>query len=172
MSAIFDTLRESTTSISQASLYELANQVFDVLSSTGRLPRVGRVKSIQLQDDPNTRYVDQGIIEFTEVNGTSALSERFVNRARPLDPNIRKYPVEDELVYIIGMPGQGLQTDKASITYYYISNIGIWNNPHYNGFPQDPDKLSPGQSKNLETILAGSPNKSTRRCAALIGLPL
>lgn len=160
MSAIYDTLKGSSATLkNQGSLSDLANEVFKILQSRGKLPKIGRVVNIKLHDNPQTKFVEQGAIEFEEVGGGSL--GLGLNTARPLDPNIRKYPVKDELVYIIGMPGQGLQTNSNSITYYYISNIGMWNNPNYNGFPKDPERQDPNLNKNIQTITAGLPSKAT-----------
>ena len=89
-----------------------------------------RVKSIIL---------DQSHEKFEDLGGWNALGtiETFDGRfIRPLNPNSKIFPLINEIVYIVeglNITGENLQYSIPSS--YYITNVGIWNHPHHNAYP-------------------------------------
>jgi hypothetical protein len=81
--------------------------------------------------------------------------------AKPLDINSKKYPLINELVYIITFPNVGIGEDPYSVNAYYINTLGLWNHPHHNGFPNNPDKLPESQQKDYIQTQAGSVRRIT-----------
>lgn len=71
------------------------------------------------------------------------------NFARPLFPNFKNYPLENEVVYIIPLPSSDVQKDVNSEVFYYFQPINIWNSIHHNAIP-DPifGKLVPDSQKH------------------------
>jgi hypothetical protein len=57
------------------------------------------------------------------------------NIAYPLFPNIKNYPLINEIVYIINLPSTDIQTNTTSFRNYYFSPINNWNSIHHNAIP-------------------------------------
>ena len=55
--------------------------------------------------------------------------------ALPLFPNITHIPVENEIVYIISLPSNNVQSNVNSTVYYYFQPINIWGSVHHNVIP-------------------------------------
>jgi len=105
----------------------------DLFSKTNTLKdkvTPNRVKSIIL---------DQSHEKFEDLGGWNALGtiETFDGRfIRPLNPNSKIFPLINEIVYIVeglNITGENLQYSIPSS--YYITNVGIWNHPHHNAYP-------------------------------------
>jgi len=90
-------------------------------------------------------------------------------RARPLDPNIISYPVIGETVMILKGPSvDPTQVDKPTFSYYYISKVGLFNNPTHNPLSttflnyrksiklQTQEKIAPGLSTQNESTGGGA----------------
>ena len=54
--------------------------------------------------------------------------------ASPLEINIRRLPLINEVVLIL-QSTDILNEDPQAQKYYYFSNVNIWNSIHHNGFP-------------------------------------
>lgn len=120
---------------------------------------VGRVTSIALNEtDSIGGWNDIGVITYDEITSTTLLPKRN-QVARPLDPSLKKYPLENELVYVINLPSTGLNTNNIAYTQYYVNTINLWNHPHHNGFPSDPATLPIEQQKDYDMTIAGSPRR-------------
>ena len=55
--------------------------------------------------------------------------------ARPLFPNIKIYPLKNELVYCIKLADNDINEDGTSEQVYYFPPLSIWNHPHHNALP-------------------------------------
>jgi hypothetical protein len=55
--------------------------------------------------------------------------------AYPLFPNIKNYPLVNELVYIVNLPSTDIQTNTTTFRNYYINPINLWNSNHHNAVP-------------------------------------
>ena len=79
-----------------------------------------------------------GSIFFSILNNPNPSKDITSNSiAKPLFPNIKNYPLINEIVYIIALPNSNIQGDVNDLTYYYFQPINIWNSPHHNAIP-DP----------------------------------
>mgnify|MGYP007090445728 CR=1 FL=1 len=67
--------------------------------------------------------------------------------AYPLFPNIKQYPLINELTYIIFLPGNNLTEDLNSSVAYYLPPTNIWNSQHHNAVPVIPT-ISPAQDRD------------------------
>jgi hypothetical protein len=85
------------------------------------------------------------------------------NFAKPLFPNNKIFPLENEIVYILSLPNSNIQGDVNNVSFYYFQPINIWNSAHHNAIP-DPingDVLSPSQQQDYEQTEAGSVRRVT-----------
>ena len=130
---------------------ELKNQISNLITT-------GRVTSIVL-DDTHPRFKEfgewngLGTIEFTTSNTVSNSSSPVRLNAKPLDPSSKFFPLINEIVYILQLPNSNLD-DSSKTSNYYINIVGLWNHPHHNGYPYNPNELAPSQQKDyLQTEL-------------------
>ena len=75
-----------------------------------------------------------GSIYFSSINLASGQFNRN-NVAKPLFPNLRNYPLKNEIVYIVTLPSSDIQDDINDIKYYYFQSVNIWNSNHHNAIP-------------------------------------
>lgn len=135
-------------------------QIAQFINETKDLITVARVKDIILTEQQSLQggWNELGFIvcDFITPNG---LTLKTNIQAKPLSSNIKKYPLVNELVYIIKLPNTALNQSKTAFQYYYIDTIAVWNHPHHNGFPENPNQLPPEQRKDYEMAIAGSPRR-------------
>ena len=113
----------------------LANEIS---SLSGKVLGV-RVKDIVL-DDTHPKFSKYG-----EWNGVGTIeyeltdepnSASVTNIATPLFPNLKNYPLVNEIVLIFALPNrnQSARLDQP-IRYFYIKSVSVWNHPHHNAVP-------------------------------------
>lgn len=129
------------------------------LFSEGKIS-VGRVKSIILNENhPRFKELGEwnglGTIEFDSVNNPSTI-ENIYPTAKPLSANIKNYPLINEIIYLISLPDNNLNSFTNSQTSYYMGVTSLWNHPHHNAYPENPNILAPSQDKDYKQIEAGS----------------
>lgn len=123
-----------------------------------------RVRGIILDD---TTYPDS----FDRLGGWSSIGTIFWNSitspssnlndteqtyAKPLFPNEKKYPLVNEIVYIISLPNSDNATRPNSTTFYYFNPINIWTNNHHNAIPNPfENTLPPSQQQDYQQTEAG-----------------
>lgn len=59
------------------------------------------------------------------------------NNALPLFPNLKNYPLVNELVYLVSLPTPDIQNNTTITRTYYFSPINLWNNNHHNAIPDN-----------------------------------
>ena len=129
-----------------------------------------RVKDIILDDTHPEfgRYGEWngiGTIKF-EILGTGIYDPPQNPIATPLFPNLKAFPLVNELVYIIKLPNSDIGNQVNAESYYYLNSISLWNHPHHNAYPNLlQDSLTPSsQEKSYQDIEDGSvrriPNNS------------
>jgi hypothetical protein len=132
---------------------------FLAVSGLSNLIAPVRVKSIVL-DETHPRFKELGewnalgTIEFDSVTKPSNNKQQFPTAA-PLFPNLKNYPLINELVYTLSLPSSEIGEATTSTETYYVSIISIWNHPHHNGFPQDPNNLDADSSQDYTQTEAG-----------------
>ena len=70
--------------------------------------------------------------------------------ARPLFPNQSSIPVNNEIVYIISLPNDNIQSNVNDIAYYYFQPINIWNSTHHNAIPDPINNKSLPESQQQD----------------------
>ena len=77
--------------------------------------------------------------------------------AYPLFPNIKQYPLLEEIVIVMFLPDSNVQQNSTSGKYYYLPPINIWSSQIQNAIPGSDD-LPVSQQKTADMVNLGSPN--------------
>jgi hypothetical protein len=101
-----------------------------------------RVKEIILQPstDPNSLfalnagYTSIAYISFHPLKSIVDSPNQSNLIASPLDINLRRVPLLNEVVLILSSTDV-MNEDQLAQKYYYMSGVSIWNSVHHNGFP-------------------------------------
>ena len=143
-----------------------SNNGFDVLQSLSLqgLIKAVRVKSIVLDEShPLFKEVGEwnglGTIEYQEVINPNEQPKYPL--AKPLSPNNKKYPLINEIVFLISLPNTSIGDFTSNQLNYYIDIVGLWNHPHHNGFPENPSTPPPSQQKDYVQTQAGNVRRVT-----------
>ena len=122
-----------------------------------------RVKDIIL-DESNPLFKQYGewasigmvlIEDVTQPTNTSSNTQAY-----PLFPNIKQYPLLNEVVVVISLPSTGLESSTTSNRFYYFPPINVWGSQHHNAIP-GISTLPPSQQKDYEQTSAGSVRRVT-----------
>ena len=104
-----------------------------------------RVKKIILDDSDQEIFKEFGEwngigiifwepVELTYVKEVGYVKENF---ASPIFPNIKQYPLLNEIVYIIKLPSTNTATQTITDIYYYFPPLNIWNSQLHNALPEN-----------------------------------
>ena len=131
----------------------------DLFSKIGTLNNKitpNRVKSIIL---------DQSHEKFEDLGGWNALGTietsdgRFI---RPLNSNSKIFPLINEIVYIVeGLNIAGENPQFTIPSSYYITNVGIWNHPHHNAYPNENVSQNEENDDDYKQAFNGTINDTT-----------
>jgi len=126
-------------------------------TKSGRKPQIfpARVKDIVLQPSTNPNslfslnkgYPSIGYITFHPLYSVVDTDNQANLIAAPMDVNIRRLPLINEIVLII-QSTDILNEDPQAQKYYYLNNVNVWNSVHHNGFP-DLQNLSATQKTEV-----------------------
>jgi hypothetical protein len=86
---------------------------------------------------------------FNESNSNSKVA------AYPLFPNLKYYPLINELVPIIYLPNTNIVNNTNSVSPYYLPPINIWNSQIHNAIPV-ANTLPETQQRDYEQTTAGA----------------
>jgi len=83
--------------------------------------------------------------------------------ATPLLPNIKNYPLVDEVVILFYLPNKQINQNSNIKQYYYLNPIAIWNNQHLNAYPNlnTNNFVQSTENKTYQDIEQGQTRKST-----------
>lgn len=101
----------------------------------------GRVVKIILDDttysDDFKRYGEWASIGLVFFQNLSIPEGEIpsLNKAFPLFPNQKIYPLLNEVIYIISLPSTELESKPNSQKYYYFQPINFWSSNHHNAIP-------------------------------------
>ena len=118
----------------------------------------GRVLSI----DQSSRVNSNGSIsvEIMKVKASPEASQ--VVSAQPFFPNIKSYPLTNEVVFLITGPKSKYSQNTGNTTYYYFSPLKMWGNVNTNPTPNPYTNTSTiSTQKSINQIEAGSPNQTS-----------
>jgi len=103
------------------------------------------------------------VFEFSETpTGNQKLAQQPF--ALPLFPNLKNYPVKNEIVSILVTADTGINENTTSFTYYYLPPTNVWTSNHHNAIPDEINStqgLQPSQKKDYIQVGAGSIRRVT-----------
>jgi len=121
-----------------------------------------RVKSILLNES-HPRFKELGgwnalgLIEYDSViNPQQKTTSGGYSIAYPLNPNLKNYPLINEIVFIVDLPNTSIGTSSSSTQSYYMGVTSVWNHPHQNAYPSNSNEPAPPQQKTYVETQAGS----------------
>ena len=137
-----------------------------MISALGNQITPVRVKSIILtKDHPRFKELGEwnslGAIEFQYVNNPQNATSGNYSVAYPLYPNTKNYPLINEIVFLISLPSVGIGLTWNATRSYYVNLVSLWNHPHHNAYPENPNVASPSQTKDYTQTQAGSVRRVT-----------
>ena len=85
------------------------------------------------------------------------------NIAYPLFPQIKRYPLKNEIVFLLKLPTPESINELDQNDQFYYINVGIWNHPHVNPMPNPItySTIAPAQNKSLAQIEIGDVSRVT-----------
>jgi len=115
-----------------------------------------RVLDIVLNNDhPKFASVGEwngiGTIFFEPLDGSAITS----NYAYPIFPQIKMYPLVNEIVLLSAIPSKFSEDEQTTEkVYYYFPPIGVWNHPHHNAYPKTPSYslLQENQQNDYDSV--------------------
>jgi hypothetical protein len=76
-----------------------------------------------------------GSIFYDEVDRPSQASIKSLQIAKPFFSNIKNYPLQNELVFLLLLSDSEVNEIVSSTAAYYFSPINIWGHPNHNAIP-------------------------------------
>ena len=77
-----------------------------------------------------------GTIFYMGVNETNPEKKpNFNNSARPLFPNLKQYPLLNEIVLIVKATNRNIYGGASGEDTYYLPSVNIWSHQHHNALP-------------------------------------
>lgn len=141
---------------------KLENNLTDLLLGSQYIPV--RVVSIVLNES-HPRFLELGgwnglgTIEYSSVVNPSTVGPFPI--AIPLSANSKKYPLVNEIVYLLSLPNKQIGEITSNSTLYYVDIVSIWNHPHHNAFPLNPNKLPNTQQRDYVETQVGAVRRIT-----------
>jgi hypothetical protein len=147
--------------LSQGALSSYSNPV----TLAGKIFSIKRVRDIILdQNHPKFKeygeWASIGVILVEDITQPITTKNNAVTAIYPLFPNIKQYPLINELVVTLVLPSTELETNVNSSRQYYFPPLNVWGSQHHNAIP-GTSELSPSQQKDYQQIEGGSVRKVT-----------
>ena len=138
---------------------------FNATSGVGNIFQPVRIKSIILNEShPRFKELGEwnglGIIEYEPVDNPQTVSNPLPT-ARPLLSNNKSFPLINEIVFLFSLPNTNIGQFTTANDNYYLTTIALWNHPHHNAYPTQPNALPPTQQKDYIQTQAGSVRRVT-----------
>ena len=139
-------------------VYTAQNQAINnTISQNNGVILTARVKHIILdENDPEFK-------NYGEWNGIGTIFWEPIDRpqegynnllfAVPFFPNIKNYPLLNELVYLLQLPTSNISTNITDNNFYYLPPLNIWNSQHHNAIPDNPEASN--QSEDYDSAFQG-----------------
>jgi hypothetical protein len=123
-----------------------------------------RVTSIVLDENhPKFKELGEwnalGVIEYEDV--INPLPSSNLPIAFPVLSNNKTLPLINEIVYLINLPDTSIGEITSNFRKYYIDIVSLWNHPHHNAFPINPNILPPSQQKDYTQTQIGNVRRVT-----------
>ena len=114
-----------------------------------------RVSSINQEGTGN-----DGVISVEVLSEVGSSTSNVIPNVLPLTPNLKNYPLINEVVMIVALANNNFTNNFNRLTYYYINPINLWNSQETNPLPVPNQNVkSSTQNKGYLETEAGNPNK-------------
>lgn len=132
----------------------------------------GRVIDIILDDDhPDfNKYggwlgVGTIFVEKIQARPSQTSANPDTSTALPLLPNIKNYPLINEIVLLFLLPNREISRNNNVKEYYYLNPVALWNNQHINAYPNitTVNQTQPSERKSYRAIEQGQTRKSSNQ---------
>lgn len=140
------------------------NYTTNLAQQQANLIKAVRVASIVL-DENHPRFKELGewnalgVVEYEDV--VNPLPSSNLPIAFPLQGNNKNLPLINEIVYIINLPDTSIGEISSNFKEYYIDVVSLWNHPHHNAYPNDPNRLTNSQQKDYIQTQLGDVRRVT-----------
>jgi len=105
-----------------------------------------------------------GTIIIEPVNDNANKDKTPATYAYPLFPNIKQYPLKEEIVWVIQLADADSNLNVANTSNYYLPPINIWNSQIHNAIPNETQtKENPNTIDDYKDITNGDINADARR---------
>jgi hypothetical protein len=101
-----------------------------------------------------------GLVLAEEITSPTNNKSNAVIPIYPLFPNIKQYPLINELIITLVLPSTELETNLTSTRQYYFPPLNVWGSQHHNAIP-GVSNPPPSQRKDYQQTEAGSVRKVT-----------
>ena len=103
---------------------------------------------------------NDGVISVEVLVEVGSTTSNIIPNVFPLFPNIKTYPLVNEVVMVVALANNNFSNDFNRLTYYYINPINLWNSQETNPLPiPTQDVKSASQNKGYLETQTGNPNK-------------
>lgn len=146
-------------------------------SGLSQYKSLGKITNSSLSDEARNlsgRLISAKIVNIDQSgggsNGTAQVqildavefnNSKVIPNVLPLFPNIKNYPLINEVVLILALANKDYQNDYNNLTFYYLSPLNLWNTPQTNPIPSPGANITPSSQNRgyLEVEKTNSPNK-------------
>jgi hypothetical protein len=98
-----------------------------------------------------------GTVFFSLIDSTNTGTTKI---ARPITPQIKSYPLINELIICFQLPIPVINSTNNKNEYYYLNSINAWKHPHHNAFPTPLNpQQAPSQNLSYQQVAAGFERK-------------
>ena len=125
------------------------NSNSQLFSSTGGWSGIGTINFVKMKSSTSTE-----------------IQQNTLSLATPLFPNIKNYPLVNEIVIILKGPNNNSPDTSPTNKYFYVSAASLWNSQHINAYPNDitsPNNISPSLNKSYDSIEGGNSARTTTK---------
>ncbi len=125
------------------------NSNSQLFSSTGGWSGIGTINFVKMKSSTSTE-----------------IQQNTLSLATPLFPNIKNYPLVNEIVIILKGPNNNSPDTSPTNKYFYVSAASLWNSQHINAYPSDitsPNNISPSLNKSYDSIEGGNSARTTTK---------
>jgi hypothetical protein len=104
---------------------------------------------------------NDGVIECVLLDNVIFNNQESIGGILPLFPNIKNYPLINEVVLIIALADKEYQSDYNRLNFYYLNPLNLWNSQQVNPIPFPNETILPNTTSKgyLEVETINSPNK-------------
>jgi hypothetical protein len=126
----------------------------------------GRVKDIILDNKHDQwktfgEWNSIGTIAWEDAKNPSFSPEiNWKSYAYPLFPNIKHYPLINEIVYIVYLVDSNASGNTNSVVPYYLPPLNLWNSQVHNAIPS-ASPISPSSNSDYESATIGAYRRIT-----------